>query len=353
MKNSAESENMTWILANTKPCPKCARPIEKNQGCMHMTCSQCRHEFCWLCTGPWSEHGERTGGFYNCSTFKNKRERGEIDEVEEQRVRAKASLERYMHYWQRWAEHDKARRTALKQMNAWEETQLEELSELTATPPSQLRFVLDAWKEVVSCRRVLKWTYPVGYYFFDDETSTAAHREFFGFVQQDAENSLERMNHKVEKQLPAFLRQGAESGKVNPAAWAAFREELIGLTDVTRTQFAKLVDFLEKGVDQGLAEFGGLENEIGVNNSTVGHLPKAPDAILGGGTSSESGRHGEGHPRRSDRLSKRNRGTVKSSAEGSSQGNAATGLWTCQGCAFSNDASSQRCDVCNRPQLGK
>lgn len=101
-KNSAESENMNWILANTKPCPKCKRPIEKNQvgharstrwareciraplcsafiiafiiaflldlqGCMHMTCSQCRHEFCWLCNGDWKEHGERTGGFYACN----------------------------------------------------------------------------------------------------------------------------------------------------------------------------------------------------------------------------------------------------------------------------------------------
>ncbi len=66
-KNSAESENMNWILANTKPCPKCSRPIEKNQGCMHMTCSQCKFEFCWLCQGDWKEHGERTGGFYACN----------------------------------------------------------------------------------------------------------------------------------------------------------------------------------------------------------------------------------------------------------------------------------------------
>lgn len=47
----------------------CRRPIEKNQGCMHMTCSQCRHEFCWLCLGAWAEHGERTGGFYQCNKY--------------------------------------------------------------------------------------------------------------------------------------------------------------------------------------------------------------------------------------------------------------------------------------------
>ena len=32
-KNSAECENVTWIMANTKPCPKCQVNIEKNQGC--------------------------------------------------------------------------------------------------------------------------------------------------------------------------------------------------------------------------------------------------------------------------------------------------------------------------------
>ena len=29
----------------------------------------CRYEFCWLCQGGWAEHGERTGGFYNCNRW--------------------------------------------------------------------------------------------------------------------------------------------------------------------------------------------------------------------------------------------------------------------------------------------
>ncbi|VYS54139.1 unnamed protein product [Arabidopsis thaliana] len=57
LKNKDESENMNWILAKTKPCPKCKRPIEKNTGCNHMSCSApCRHYFCWACLQPLSDH---------------------------------------------------------------------------------------------------------------------------------------------------------------------------------------------------------------------------------------------------------------------------------------------------------
>lgn len=52
-------------------CPKCRTPIEKNQGCNHMTCrkNSCKYEFCWLCMGAWTEHGTNTGGFYKCNKY--------------------------------------------------------------------------------------------------------------------------------------------------------------------------------------------------------------------------------------------------------------------------------------------
>lgn len=38
-----------WLALNTKPCPECKTPIEKNDGCMHMTCGKCGAQFCWMC----------------------------------------------------------------------------------------------------------------------------------------------------------------------------------------------------------------------------------------------------------------------------------------------------------------
>lgn len=73
-KASAESENVNWIAANTKACPKCQKNIEKNQGCNHMTCVQCRHEFCWVCMGSWKDHGSATGGYYKCNLYEKKKE---------------------------------------------------------------------------------------------------------------------------------------------------------------------------------------------------------------------------------------------------------------------------------------
>ena len=37
-KINGDSETRNWLAANTKPCPKCDKPVEKNGGCNHVVC---------------------------------------------------------------------------------------------------------------------------------------------------------------------------------------------------------------------------------------------------------------------------------------------------------------------------
>eukprot|EP00775_Hariotina_reticulata_P011699 gene11699-11843_t len=250
-KNSAESENLNWILANTKPCPKCHRPIEKNQGCMHMTCSQCRHEFCWLCNGAWADHGERTGGFYACNRYEAAKKTGEYDGETRRRENAKHSLERYMHYFERWDAHNKARDKARKDAAQFAAESLERLSDMTKTPTSQLKFIMDAWGQVIECRRILKWTYAYGYYSFadEDEPYTEQRRQFFEFLQGDAERILDQLHEWAEMKLKSLQSEWAEVGLIPADKFQEFRKHLIGLTDVTHGSFDKLVTQLERGFE--------------------------------------------------------------------------------------------------------
>ncbi|CAN8295399.1 unnamed protein product [Cochlearia groenlandica] len=238
-KNSAESENMNWILANSKPCPRCKRPIEKNHGCMHMTCTPpCKYEFCWLCLSPWSDHGERTGGFYACNRYEAAKQEGIYDEAEKRREMAKNSLERYTHYYERWASNQLSRQKAMGDLQKMQSEKLEELSDIQCTPESQLKFITEAWLQIIECRRVLKWTYAYGYYLPDH-----AKRQFFEYLQGEAESGLERLHKCVEKELQVYQIAEGPSEDFNQ-----FRTKLTGLTSITKTYFENLVKALENGL---------------------------------------------------------------------------------------------------------
>jgi ariadne-1 len=62
--NSEDVLYIKWIQDNTKQCPNCKHPIEKNGGCAHMSCSRCYTAFCWLCrknlNDPSADHSRCT-----------------------------------------------------------------------------------------------------------------------------------------------------------------------------------------------------------------------------------------------------------------------------------------------------
>ena len=58
----------SWLSANAKQCPGCHCPIQKSEGCDHMTCTVCRHEWCWVCAGNWRDHRTCPGPVPNVRT---------------------------------------------------------------------------------------------------------------------------------------------------------------------------------------------------------------------------------------------------------------------------------------------
>ncbi|KAJ8605138.1 hypothetical protein CTAYLR_000469 [Chrysophaeum taylorii] len=219
-----ESETANWILANTKRCPKCQTRIEKNQGCNHMSCSQCKHEFCWMCMGDWSEHGASTGGYYKCNKFDPLKATDE----ESDSARAKRELDRYLHYYKRYHGHDQAQKFAVKQLEATEKRMVE-LQESTHGSWIDVQFLKTANEMVIDCRRALKSTYIFGYYL---DPSATKQRELFENLQEHLERFTETLSEMTEQPLETMDRT-----------------EVVNITRVTESFLHNLISGAESGLD--------------------------------------------------------------------------------------------------------
>ncbi|OEU21816.1 hypothetical protein FRACYDRAFT_158501, partial [Fragilariopsis cylindrus CCMP1102] len=54
--NQIKGSSEFYVKHNSKPCPGCNVPIEKNTGCNHMQCIKCKAGFCWLCLSLLDAH---------------------------------------------------------------------------------------------------------------------------------------------------------------------------------------------------------------------------------------------------------------------------------------------------------
>ncbi|KAF5177833.1 E3 ubiquitin-protein ligase dbl4, partial [Thalictrum thalictroides] len=321
LKNTAESENLTWILANSKPCPKCKRPIEKTRGCMHMTCTPpCRFQFCWLCLGNWSDHGNETGGFYACNRYEIARMEGEYDETEKRREMAKRSLKRYTHYYQRWAANERSRVKAMKDLQEMQNVHIKKLSMDYSQSELQLKFITDAWLQIIECRRVLKWTYAYGYYLPEHEETKM---QFFEYLQGEAESGLERLHQCVEKDLKPLI-EGNTQDHFNE-----LRNKLSVLTTVTRNFFENLVRALENGLaDVDTMDVCSKSGLSGNSKATVGM--KMKKSGWGKGTTSRTSVVGQTHHGQQQQQQS----------------------WSCERCTYFNQESPTICQICNQHRAG-
>ncbi len=135
-----------------------------------MTCKLCSHEFCWLCLGDWKEHGQKTGGYYNCNKYDELKKQGNKDIVSQETkiAEAKNELNKYMFYFERYNNHDKAEKHA-RSLRPVIKTKIVLLHDIKKYPLQELEFLEEAVNEVIRCRQVLKYTYAYGYFLKNDK----------------------------------------------------------------------------------------------------------------------------------------------------------------------------------------
>ncbi|RMD41307.1 hypothetical protein DV735_g3835, partial [Chaetothyriales sp. CBS 134920] len=181
-----DSETSNWISANTKECPKCQSTIEKNGGCNHMICRKCKHEFCWMCMGPWSEHGT---SWYNCNRY----EEQSGAEARDAQAKSRHSLERYLHYYNRYANHEQS---AKLDKDLWLKTEKKMTSLQSQSDMSwiEVQFLDTASKALQACRQTLKWTYAFAFYLARNNMT-----EIFEDNQKDLEMAVENLSAMFEK----------------------------------------------------------------------------------------------------------------------------------------------------------
>ena len=183
-----DSETANWISANTKECPKCGSTIEKNGGCNHMTCRKCRHEFCWMCMGVWSEHGT---SWYNCNRFEEK----SGNEARDAQARSRQSLERYLHYYNRYANHEQSARLD-KDLYLKTEKKMTGLQSSSGMSWIEVQFLDTASRALQQCRQTLKWTYAFAFYLARNNLTI-----IFEDNQRDLELAVENLSEMFEKPI--------------------------------------------------------------------------------------------------------------------------------------------------------
>jgi ariadne-1 len=154
----------------------------------------------------------------------------------------------------------------------------------------------------------LKWTYAYGYYLPEHEH---AKRQFFEYLQGEAESGLERLHQCAEKELHVYLNAEGQSKDFNE-----FRTKLAGLTSVTRNYFENLVRALENGLS---------------DVDSHGACSRTANSKSLGGTSSKG-----------------KAGKSKATTSKSNRNIDDTGHWSCEHCTFANVRSAPVCQMCQQ-----
>ena len=136
--------------------------------------------------GLWSEHGT---SWYNCNRFE---EKSGVDSRDQQ-AKSRQSLERYLHYYNRYANHEQS---AKLDKDLYLRTEKKMINLQTASGMSwiEVQFLDTASQALQQCRQTLKWTYAFAFYLARNNLT-----EIFEDNQLNLEMAVENLSEMFEK----------------------------------------------------------------------------------------------------------------------------------------------------------
>lgn len=193
--------NCLWLVTNSKPCPNCKSPIQKNEGCNHMKCSKCKHDFCWVCLEQWKRHNSSTGGYFKCNRYEAVKKVEQQTQVLLSEAQARNTqmqeLNRFVHFYTRFKNHENSYkleepllRTAKEKMMKLAEAIIDH-----ASAKSETKFVEDAVHQLLKARCVLKCSYVYAYYL----DGPGYKKIVFECMQTELEESTEILSQIVNR----------------------------------------------------------------------------------------------------------------------------------------------------------
>ncbi|XP_037076812.1 ankyrin repeat and IBR domain-containing protein 1-like [Pollicipes pollicipes] len=196
--DTEDAANALWLVTNSKPCPNCRSPIQKNEGCNHMRCSKCKHDFCWMCLEGWKKHSSATGGYFRCNKLdsQNKADGRHDVKLAEAQMRNKQmqELARFVQMYDKYRRH-RDRRLAERPLLGSAAEKMKTLANSSTAAQKgieleALRFVDQSLRELLKARLLLSGSY-VFAYFMDDTNSYS--KNIFEFMQSELEQATESL----------------------------------------------------------------------------------------------------------------------------------------------------------------
>lgn len=184
---SEDFEAQNWILHNTKACPKCQVNIQKNGGCMHITC-KCRHEFCWVCMAVWSV-------YHNCRA----------NESVTPTAGALKNLRRFATYN---AKHEIMKQAYELDVAQYKTKLNQGLTEIELEKQwVKMDFIVQAIEVLLQCRRTLMHAYIFSYFMTSLDNQMSIFEANLQFLEQCTEQLSEVLENDVTVSNVGMMRE--------------------------------------------------------------------------------------------------------------------------------------------------